>query len=55
MLIVIVHYPSCCLINIKVWESPPCRVNDGEMHEALERQREGGRVGRVVIPRALLA
>ena len=40
---------------IKVWESPPCRLNDGEKHEVLERQREGGRVGRNVIPRDLLA
>ena len=33
----------------------PCRVNDGEKHTLLERQREGGTVGRVVIPRDLLA
>ena len=38
-----VHYASCGFINIKAWESPPCRVNDREKHEVLERQqKEGG-------------
>ena len=46
----IVHYHPCCLIVIKVLESPPSRVNDGEKHEVQERQREGERVGRVVFP-----
>ena len=38
-----VHYASCGFISIKAWESPPCRVNDREKHEVLERQqKEGG-------------
>ena len=35
--------------------NPPSRVNDGEKHEVLERQREGGKGGASCIPRDLLA
>ena len=51
-----VHNPFCCLISVKVWESPPSRINDGKKHEVPERQREGGGEGGAsCIPRDLLA